>query len=130
MRSAMKQLLAVTAALIAVAAAPAPLTGNWAGDRMSFVATADSTIVQSDCSFGKIDGAITPDAAGGFTASGYFNDHTPGPQLAEIAPADRPAQFTGKLHGDTLQLTMMAKGQPARHFTLVRDKRIKFVRCL
>jgi hypothetical protein len=120
-------------ALIVVLAAPAqgasPLIGKWAGEGVAFRAGADHATIQSGCSSGRSDRPVTLDAAGTFRLKGYYNPPRSGYRLSDIAPRDRPAVFTGKVIGNTMDLEITAaNSKPIRH-TLHKNQPIKFPRC-
>ncbi|WP_310474537.1 hypothetical protein [Sandarakinorhabdus sp.] len=130
----------------APAAAPAsPLTGTWAGDGFALRPAATGYVVQGKCAAGKITGTVVPDGAGAFIATGYFNPRAPvrraqttvsGEQLpviealSQTAPRDEPAQFKGKIRGNSLTLVVRVTGKPgeARH-VLKRGAAIRFPDC-
>ena len=126
----MHRALLLVLAAGSAAAASVPLAGTWAGDRLSLTANAGGILVQGDCASGKIEGAVVPDGTGRFTMRGYYNESHSGMTLADLRAIDRPAIFTGVVTGNRVDLTIDLKGQPARHFTLKRDRQIKFARCL
>lgn len=129
--TAMIRLSILTAsAVLAIAAAPAPLNGRWAGDRLSLKTLDDGAVIQGDCTSGKITAPIVLDASGNFTADGYFNRKSSGFQLGDIAPRDHAAHFTGRSKGDSLTLSMTLAGErAAKTFTLRRNARIAFKKC-
>ena len=123
--------LAFVAPLLAAAplAAAPPLAGNWAGDGFAMRSTPTGMIVQGRCASGKIAHSILPDATGAFIARGYYNAQTSGLSLSDIAPTDQPADFTGKVSGKTLDLTLKIAGKPDTRYSLRRDAKIKFPKC-
>ncbi len=125
-----RYLLIVGTMVFAIAAAPAPLNGRWAGDRLSLKTLVDGAVIQGDCTTGKITAPIVADASGNFSADGYFNRKGSGLKLGDIAPRDRAAHFTGRSKGDTLTLSMTMAGEhTAKTFTLRRNARIAFKKC-
>lgn len=122
-----------------------PLTGTWAGDGFALRPGGTGYVVQGKCAAGKITGTVVPDAAGAFTAAGYFNPQGPvrrplptgsGDQLpvveplSQIAPRDRPALFKGQISGNTLTLLVRIAGSSGdtRH-VLKRGAAIRFKDC-
>ena len=91
--------------------------------------TPTGMIVQGPCASGKIAQSIVPDAAGAFTARGYYNPARSGFALSDIAPADIPADFAGKVSGKNLDLTLKIPGRPDTHYKLQRDAKMKFPKC-
>jgi hypothetical protein len=128
--------LAVIAALAlpgCAIATPGPLTGAWGGDHLAATFTEAGATLQADCAEGAISGPVRPDAAGRFSASGAYHALHGGPQLVEEdapAPAAAAARFEGRVHGETLMLTIRGPaGAAPQTFTLVRGARPKLVRC-
>lgn len=115
--------------LLLVAAAPAPLSGSWAGDGFLLRSAPTGMVVQTGCRIGKIETPIVPDKAGNFTATGYLNAPSTGYRLSDVAPRDRVATFKGRVAGSTLTLTVQVEAQPATSYRLVRGAPIKFPKC-
>ena len=118
-------------------AAPVPaiagavmLAGNWAGDNFSLRVTRDGAMVQGKCANGKITAPIQLDPKGRFSAAGYFNPYTSGFRLSDLAPRDQPAQFSGQVSGNVLELRLLSDTVPSKPvYKLRRDARIKFDDC-
>lgn len=151
----MRLVALLTIATAAAAAPPAgkpvpapaatPLAGTWAGDGFALRSAGTGYVVQGKCAAGKINGTVVPDAAGAFTATGYFNPQGPvrrprstasGDQLpvveplSQVAPRDRPALFKGKISGNTLTLLVrVAGGSGDKRHVLKRDAAIRFKDC-
>jgi hypothetical protein len=123
----------------------APLTGSWAGDGFALRSAGSGYVVQGKCAAGKISGTVVPDAAGAFTAAGYFNPQRPvrlslpiGSRdqlpvvepLSQIAPRDRAALFKGQISGNKLTLLVRIAGSSGdtRH-VLKRGAAIRFKDC-
>lgn len=116
--------------LLLAAAQSGALTGSWAGDRLLVTVTDSGMTVQSDCSGGRVDGPLHPDARGRFTATGHFVIGHGGPQRADVPDATVPTRYDGQVEGDRMTLTIDdGRGQP-RHYTLMRGARLKLLRCL
>lgn len=122
---------ALAAALLAASpAVAAPLSGSWAGDRISLTTNPNGARIIADCADGYINGPLSPDDGGQFSAMGSFAVHQPGPQLAdEVAPAPM-TRFDGRLNGNRLTLTITDPDGTRRSFDLVRDHHLKPLRCL
>jgi hypothetical protein len=110
-------------------AAPAPLAGVWAGDGFTVRATPLGTIVQGQCSWGKIEEPIVPGADGRFRAKGYFNPYMSGYKLSDLARRDQPATFEGQLTGKTMKLTLRIPTKPDRRLVLRQGAKTKFSKC-
>ena len=109
----------------------AALEGRWGGDRLQLVLNASGGRVQMDCASGTIAGPLKPDAAGGFAATGTFEQHRPGPQRADDAQAAAKARYTGEVKDSAMTLTIEAEGAAAPQvFHLRRGEAVKMVRCL
>lgn len=112
-------------------AAPAPLQGQWAGDRMQLVIDAQGGRIETDCASGRINGPIVVAADGRFTMPGSFETHRPGPQRADEAVALPAASYTGELRDGLLTLSITPAGASAAQvYTLQAGARVKLVRCL
>ena len=114
----------------AALATAAPLTGNWAGDRVALSITSRGARITADCADGSIDGPLQPDRHGRFRANGNFASHRPGPQLADETVPAAATRFDGAVAGNTLALTITEPGGVSRKVTLVRNAHLKPVRCL
>ncbi len=116
-----------------VAKTGAVLVGSWGGDRANLVLADTGGRMTLDCASGTLAGPVHPDAAGHFAAKGSWEKHNAGPQQADAGPASVPASFEGHVAGDTLHLTVTEAGTGAgkkQHFTLVKGRQVKLVRCL
>ena len=120
----------MAALALAMPATAAPLTGHWAGDRLTLVATATGAQLVLDCAAGRIDAPIAPDAAGHFTAHGSFASFQPGPQRADDPAPEAPAMFAGTVTGDRMTISISRPGAERQTYRLARGAAIKPVRCL
>ena len=124
--------IALTGSASAAPAKPASptLAGNWAGDGFSLRVIGNDTVVQGKCMSGKVGGRPPLDGNGRFSASGYFNPVSAGLSLSQTNPKDRPAQFSGRVVGSTLELQIksdLVKGN--KTYRLRRNALIKFADC-
>lgn len=128
--AAMLAALLLPAPISAAAKAPATLAGNWAGDGFSLRVVGNDTMVQGKCMAGKISKPLALDGNGRFSATGYLNKVGANLRLSETNPKDRPAQFSGRVSGTTLELQvksdLVTSGQ---RFRLRRNAAIKFEDC-
>jgi len=129
----MLQKLAAIALLLLPSSALAQghaLTGTWGGQGVSLTVDDRSARLQADCAQGHVDGPLTVDAAGRFSADGAFEVFH-GPQLVEEgAPSGAPARFRGRVRGDKLELTISSAASPSPvTYALTRGARPKLVRC-
>lgn len=112
------------------AAPPAPLQGQWAGDRMQLVIDAQGGRIEGDCASGTITGPVVVAADGRFTSQGSFESYQPGPQRADESGAVGSALFAGELRDGTLRLTITPAGAgPATVYTLQSGASVKLLRC-
>ena len=113
-------------------AAPSPLQGQWAGERMQLVMDAQGGRIEGDCASGRINGPVIVAADGRFTTQGSFEIYQPGPQRAdETAAAGAAASYSGELRDGVLKLTITPAGaSAARVYSLQAGARIKVVRGL
>jgi len=112
-------------------AAPAPLQGQWAGERMQVVIDAQGGRIEGDCASGRINGPVIVAADGRFTTQGSFEMHQPGPQRADENAAIPTASYSGELRDGVLKLTITPAGAgAARVYSLQAGARLKVVRCL
>jgi hypothetical protein len=111
-------------------AAPSPLQGQWAGERMQVVIDAQGGRVEGDCASGTISGPVIVAADGRFTAQGHFETYRPGPQRADEGVAVAQASYAGELRDGNLKLTITpAGGGTAQVYTLQSGARVKLLRC-
>ncbi|WP_310473820.1 hypothetical protein [Sandarakinorhabdus sp.] len=106
------------------------LAGNWAGDGFSLRISGNDTVVQGKCMNGKASGRPPLDGSGRFSATGYLNPVTAGLSLSQTNPKDRPAQFSGRIIGSTLELQIksdLVKGN--KTYRLRRNAVVKFDDC-
>ena len=123
--------LGAALAMTDVMSASAPLIGQWGGDRARLTLEATGGRIEYDCGSGTLDAALLPDAKGHFAVDGKHEVHTPGPTLADVAPAFSRASYRGTVDGDRMVLMVQVAGEKtARRLQLVRNHNVKLVRCL
>lgn len=111
-------------------AAATTLAGNWAGDGFSLRVIGADTMVQGKCMGGKIARPIPLDGNGRFAATGYLNKIGANMRLSESTPKDRPAQFSGKISGNMLELQVKSELlQGSKTYRLRRNAAISFDDC-
>lgn len=86
-------------------------------------------VLEESCSR-LVFGPVSLDGSGHFTAPGELEQYAPGPQAGDSTPATVPVTVNGTLDGETMDLTVAAKGAAPREVTLVRGRRAKIFRCL
>lgn len=90
------------------------LTGPWGAEQVGLVLAPTGGRLVSSCSEGWIDQPVRPDANGEFRAQGTF--------AAGPVPVIRPVEFSGRITGDEMQLSVLDMGTriPLVTYTLQR----------
>ena len=111
--------------------------GQWGGDHVRLTLDAAGGRIEYDCGAGTIDAAVQLDAENRFSAKGKHEEFSSGkaagsgPTDADAVPALRSANYSGKIEGDQLSLTVRIDGDKVpRSFKLARGKSVKLIRCL
>jgi len=111
--------------------------GQWGGDHVRLTLEASGGRIEYDCGAGTIDTAVQLDAENRFSAKGKHEDYSSGkaagsgPTDADAVPAVRGANYSGKIDGDQMSLTVRIDGDKVpRSFKLTRGKSVKLIRCL
>ena len=120
-------------AILTAAAAnpPGTLQGQWGGDQLRLVIDAQGGRIFTGCADGSFSGPLRLAADGSFLIAGVFDQHQPGPQLADEAAARAPARFSGEVRNGVMVLSILPAGaQQAQIFTLRQGQPAKIVRCL
>lgn len=86
---------------------PGPsLVGQWGGNHVGLDLGKTSGRLAYDCASGTIDGPLVVDSEGRFAVTGH---HTPGhggpDRIDQVDPSFR-AQYSGRLRGDNMTLTV------------------------
>jgi hypothetical protein len=119
--------------MVSSAAAPLhpALTGEWGGFQSRLTLDDAGGRLELDCASASLDSTVRPDADGKFSVDGRFEAYAPGPdRRGDMAPAFTEAHFNGQIDGRNLQLTVHLAGQEKpQEFALVRDRKIKIIRC-
>lgn len=117
-------------AMTSGAEASSMLDGVWGGPGVLLTVGPDgSAVLQQDCASGRF-GPVRIAKAGTFRVRGNWEEYGPGPQPADVPPAQGSATFQGHVRGDTLTLTIARSGHPRQSLTLLKGKRAKLIRCL
>ena len=118
-------------AMLATAAPPDPLHGEWAGGQLRLVIDDAGGRIDAGCTSGRFAGPVTASDDGHFTAQGSFEVHAPGPQRADAASSAVAATFAGAIHEGVLVLSITPAGATEPQFhTLRAGAHIKLIRCL
>lgn len=119
--------------MLSTAATPThpALTGEWGGFQARLRLDAAGGRLELDCASASIDSAVHPDADGKFSAEGRLEAYAPGPdRRGDTAPVFTKAHFKGQIDGKALQLSVRLAGQEqVQDYALVRDRKVKIVRC-
>ena len=84
--------------------------GEWGGDQADVTASATTTRVTLNCSFGDFPGNISLDANGRFAVDGTYN-RSIGPIQVN---ANMPAQFSGQVTGNSLTFAVAVNDTTAK----------------
>lgn len=136
----MKHRLGVTALLLGLVSASAtcadPLTGpvrpgDWGGEHIGLVVTANGAIVEYDCASGTIDQALVA-ADGRFTAVGTHTRGHGGPVREDEIPDKHPARYDGQVDEGTmvLEVTLIDSGEKLGRYSLVHGRSPRVFKCL
>lgn len=136
----MKHRLGVTPLLLVLVSATvtcaSPLTGpvrpgNWGGEHIGLVVTANGAIVEYDCASGTIDQPLVA-ADGRFTAVGTHTRGHGGPVRDDEIPDKHPARYDGQVDEDTmaLEVTLTDSGEKLGRYTLVLGRSPHVIKCL
>ena len=80
--------------------------GTWGGEHIRVEIHDDSATVEYDCAHGEIRGPVVMDHQGHFGLSGTHVRERHGPIRLGQAPAAQPAQYTGRVDGERMMLTV------------------------
>src|SRR6185503_16855427 len=101
---------------------PALVVGEWGGEHLGLVASAEGAQLEFDCATGEIAEPIVPGADGKFSVAGFHIPGHGGPFREDEVPVKLPAQFFGSIRGDkmTLDITIAGGDLALGPFTLIR----------
>src|SRR5262245_47867045 len=127
--------IAVALSLIAGCAPTTPsaiVSGTWGGDHIRLDVTSLGATVEYDCAHGTIDEPLSPDRQGHFSAAGTHTIEPGGPVRVDEPVSRHPAQYTGQVSGDTLQLTVTVTDtqQTLGPFSLKLARAPRLFKCL
>jgi len=136
--SAINRAVQLLAACAAVAACGAPFVapdsnvkaGRWAGPHVAMMVTSERTDIEFDCGQASVDGVISLDRDGAFTAAGTFLQERPGPTTPD-GPPRRPMRLTGAVKDDTMDMrvTLTDQNEDIGSFTLSFGADARLVKC-
>ena len=132
----MRRLALLGLAMVAGCATPTAtertITGQWGGQHVGLMMSETSGQLDYDCAAGTIDGPLTTDAAGRFTATGTHTPGQGGPDRIDYTPPSHPARYSGTVRGDTMTLIVDVAAIDARigPYALRRGAQPQLLRCL
>jgi len=105
--------------------------GLWGGDHISMEVTERRTTVEYDCANGTIDQRIALDRRGRFDVSGIHAPEHGGPVRQNELLNGYPVQFTGRISGKRMYLTVKRRdnGELIGTFTLVHGVEPRLMKC-
>ena len=106
--------------------------GEWGGNHISLQVNGSETSVEYDCARGTINGPLTLDGRGRFSAKGtHLREHA-GPVRDNEEANARPARYTGWVSGErmTLKVTLTDTNEVLGSYTLIRGRQSRIVKCL
>lgn len=108
------------------------LTGIWGGDHISLTVTTTDSHLEFDCAHGTVPGMLTADRRGAFMARGTFVRERGGPIRQNEEPTGDAAFYSGRVTGDTMQLTvrLLDPDTLIGTFDLTRGVAGRVVKCL
>jgi hypothetical protein len=111
---------------------PAPVLGEWGGEHLGLVAALEGAVLEFDCATGRTSTAITPDASGRFSVSGFYSPGHGGPIREGEETVELPARFDGTVRGDlmAISVTLPDWGTTLGPFTLNRGGAPHVFKCL
>jgi len=136
----MNHCLGVTPLVLVLVSATAtcagPLTGpvrpgDWGGEHIGLVVTANGAIVEYDCASGTVDQPLVA-ADGRFTAVGTHTRGHGGPVRDDEIPDRHPARYDGQVDEETmiLEVTLLDSGEKLGRYTLVHGRSPRVFKCL
>ena len=105
--------------------------GDWGGEHIGLVVTANGATIEYDCASGTIDETIVA-TDGRFSASGTHTRGHGGPIRQDEIPDKHPALYEGHVDGDTMTLdvTLTDSGEKLGRYTLFRGRSAQVFKCL
>jgi len=105
--------------------------GDWGGEHIGLVVTANGATIEYDCASGTIDKTIVA-TDGLFSAPGTHTRGHGGPIRQDEVPDKHPARYEGHVDGDTMTLdvTLTDSGEKLGRYTLVRGRSAQVFKCL
>lgn len=101
--------LALEASCAGLAARPGETRvppGAWGGDHVALTVTDAGGHVEFDCAHGDLTEPLSVDNTGRWAVKGTYARERGGPVRQGDEQTSRPARYSGRLEGDSLQLTV------------------------
>ena len=121
--------LAMTGCASAAGSGATPPDDVWGAPGQALTVKEGRGVLEESCSR-VVFGPIGLDGSGHFSATGELEEFAPGPQQGDAAPVMVPVTVSGTVDGETMALSIAAKGAADREVTLRRGLRAKVFRCL
>src|SRR3954471_17810500 len=80
--------------------------GNWGGPNVLIEVAEGGAQLRFNCAQGHIEGPVTLDSEGRFSAKGTFMAEGMGPRNEDDPPRDRPAVYSGVVQDKKMTLTV------------------------
>lgn len=108
------------------------VTGQWGGRHVGLVLDATGGNLEYDCASGRIEGPLSIDRLGRFSALGHHTPAEGGPERQGHVPPRLPAVYSGRVSGDamTLLVRVPSAGLEIGPLSLRRNAEPIILRCL
>jgi hypothetical protein len=104
--------------------------GSWGGEHIELEVTESGATIEYDCAHGAIEGPLSIDAGGRFDVKGIHALEHGGPVRRDESPSERPARFTGRVEGETMNLRVrLDSGEEVGVFSLRRGGEPSLFKC-
>ena len=106
--------------------------GAWGGTGIGMTIGKDSTEIEFDCASAEITEPFAAAASGNFSLSGTYTRRSPGPVRVGREAKSQPAEFIGKISGNSMQLKVVLKeaNETIGAFSLEKGKTGRIRRCM
>lgn len=105
--------------------------GNWGATGIAVDVEENGVKLEFDCAVGEIKEKLKTDENGEFKTDGIFTRESFGPVREDNMPKPQPAQYEGKISGETMTLivTLTEKKEKIGDYTLERGKSARLRKC-
>ena len=80
--------------------------GNWGGQNALLEIAEGGAQIRFNCAYGRIEGPVTVDSEGRFSAKGTYTAEGMGPRNEDDPPKSRPAVYSGVVSDKKMTLTV------------------------